>query len=89
MGIYFFKLNKPKQYNYKPVFFDPQKEKIEQIKNSKTKNNETNYSQNIKNNFSILRERRAQKKPIKSQNLMLVVMAFVLIGLTIYFLLSL
>ncbi|MDD3878104.1 MAG: hypothetical protein PHT69_15905 [Bacteroidales bacterium] len=32
MGLIFFKINKHKQFNYKPVYYDAQKEELEELK---------------------------------------------------------
>jgi len=88
IGIRFFKLHKARQYNYKPVFFDPEKEEREQRRDQNAENKDTDYSQNIRNKFSTLRDQRTQKSPIKSQNFRLLLITIGLVALALYFFLS-
>lgn len=88
IGIRFFKLHKARQYNYKPVFFDPDKEEREQRRHQTTETNDSDYSNNIRNKYNSLRNQKKQKSPMKSNNFRLLLILIGLVALALYFFLS-
>ncbi|GAB4455497.1 MAG: hypothetical protein Fur0028_10540 [Bacteroidales bacterium] len=86
-GIRFFKLPKAKQYGYKPVFYDPEKEELEQrsMQDHTKTNNEYSYKEHIKGSFQ---KSKAKNKDVRASNIRLIAIIVILATLAFYFLLS-
>ncbi|NSW44665.1 MAG: hypothetical protein HPY79_02400 [Bacteroidales bacterium] len=80
-GISFFKLPQARSYNYKPVFYDPEKEEFEKRKQQTSQNIETERK------ISFRKDRKERKETTKS-NIRLIAIIIALTFLAIYFLYS-
>lgn len=88
-GIRFFKLPKAKQYGYKPVFYDPVKEELEQYSKQydKNTNNEYSYKENIRGSFQ-KNKSNVRNANMRAANTRLIIIIVVLTMLALYFLLT-
>ncbi|HNV96130.1 MAG TPA: hypothetical protein PKG63_06625 [Bacteroidales bacterium] len=88
-GIRFFKLPKAKQYGYKPVFYDPEKEELEQrsMQDHTKTNNEYSYKEHIKGSFQ-KNKSKARNADIRKANIRLIVIIVGLTALALFFLFS-
>jgi len=80
-GFSFFKLPKARQYNHKPIYYDPEKEEREQ----KLKQNNVNADSERRINF---RKNKQARKDTTKTNIRLIAIIIALIFLAIYFLYS-
>lgn len=88
-GISFFKLPKAKQFGYKPVYYDPAKEELEQHSNKKdvqTKTEET-YRESIKGSFR-KNKQKAKTADVRKMNVRLLLIIVALGILALYFIYS-
>lgn len=86
LGIRFFKLPKARQYNYQPVFYDPEKEKFQQ--NKDTSEDEQKYKTSLRGSFRRQRSKSKQQRELKNANIRLLVILGLLILLALYFFFS-
>lgn len=88
-GISFFKLPKAKQFGYKPVYYDPAKEKFEQHSNKKDVQTKTedSYRTNIKGSFR-KNKQKAKTANVRKMNIRLILIIIALGILAFYFLIS-
>lgn len=89
LGIRFFKLPKAKQFDYKPVFYDPTKEELEQHSkaNRSVNTTEHTYKETIKGSFQ-KNKTKARNADIRTANVRLIVIIVGLTALALYFLFS-
>lgn len=88
-GISFFKLPKVKQFSYKPVYYDPVKEELEQHSNKKdvqTKTEET-YKESIKGSFR-KNKQKVKTADVRKMNVRLLLIIIALVILALYFIYS-
>ncbi|MGQ9847329.1 MAG: hypothetical protein ACUVQP_07490 [Bacteroidales bacterium] len=88
-GISFFKLPKAKQFNYKPVYYDPTKEEFEQHSNKKDvqPQAENSFKENIKGSFRKNRQ-KSKTADIRKMNIRLILITIALGILALYFMYS-
>lgn len=88
-GISFFKLPKAKQFDYKPVYYNPEKEELEQCsqKNNVQKDTEYSYKENIKSSFR-KNKQKAKSVNIHKMNIRLILILISLGILAFYFMFS-
>jgi len=86
MGLVFFKINKHKRFNYKPLYYDPKKEEIEELK----KRAATKDEANLEEMRGKIRSRWQQHRTTNANKYSFLRIAFVLFILfvIVYFLLK-
>jgi len=83
MGIVFFKINKHKKYNYKPVFYDPDKE--ESQVNLHHKKESIEEIESLKQRIQMQWHSNKKKKPTRYPN-MTIALILTLLSIVMYFL---
>lgn len=85
MAITFFKTPKNKHFNYKPVFWDKAKEDREKRMKTALEDNNTEYSQALRERMELRWKRSTGATARKNSNIRLVGIIF-LLGLVSYYL---
>lgn len=91
----FFKMREPRKFNHKPIFYNPDKEaldeRIEKVKREMGLTDETNFKSSIKGSFvdqtSHLKRKidKDGEKSVRSRNIKLVVILVLLVIAFYYF----
>jgi len=87
MKISFFKTGKPREFSYKPLFYDERKEELENIRKSVQEESSGNTSERVRvqieRSWRDRRNRQRRKTPVSSLRLLIYL---AVIALVIYFL---
>lgn len=84
MKISFFNLSKPRQFNYKPFFYDAQKDELEQRIKAHKFTEEQSEEERIKIRLRSNFERQRGKQKAKKQNWTRLIIMIALAGLIMY-----
>ncbi len=84
MALTFFKIPRNKQFNYKPVYWDKEKEEREKRRKSALEDTSKEYSEALRERLEMRWRRNSGAREKKSSNMRLVGIIFVLALISYY-----
>lgn len=87
MRIKFFHTPKPKQFNYKPRFYDPRQERFDRIRSEAENPEAAEASARFKEQMGRLREREQISRKTRNNNRNLII-AIIMLCMLLYFILK-
>lgn len=86
MKLISFRTPKPRQFNYKPMYYNPEQEEAEKLRASREElENETDLSKRIALQYERNRSAKEEKSRVYKQNTRNVLIAIFLIVMILYF----
>ena len=86
MKLISFRTPKPRQFNYKPMYYNPEQEEAEKLRASREElENETDLSKRIALQYERNRTAKEEKSRVYKQNTRNVLIAIFLIVMILYF----
>lgn len=86
MKLVSFRTPKPRQFSYKPLYYNPEKEEAEKLKAASEKiENEADRSKRIAMQYERTRAAKEEKSKVQRQNTRNILIAIFLIAMILYF----